>query len=181
MMADSPEQLIADGYHAAYTLRQPLNAKNIFVKAITAAQDAGNRALLAQAVTGLGKIERDLHETDAARAHYEEAVVILRTLDDPLRLAHTIRHVGDILFDQGRFQPAIPYYEESLAIYRAHAASPSLDVANAVAGYARLQERLGNPAAAIPLWREARTHYSSEKIRAGVDEADRRLAILAGS
>jgi tetratricopeptide (TPR) repeat protein len=180
-MADSPEQLIADGYHAAYTMRQPQNAKEIFVKAMTVAQRSGNMALLAQAVTGLGKIERDLHETDAARAHYEEAASLLRTLDDPLRLAHTTRHVGDILSDQGQFQSAVPHYEEALTIYRAQAATPPLDLANAVAGYARLREKLGNAREAIPLWLEAKSLYASVNAQGGVHEAESRLAMLRDS
>jgi len=130
----------------------------------------------AVAATRLGKMERDRQNTDAAIAHYEEGAAILRTLNEPLRLAHTIRHVGDIQRGQGRLQVALPLYEEALAIYRAQEAADALDVANALRGFALLHEALGNGAMASSLWWEARELYLLVDVEAGVKEADRRIA-----
>jgi tetratricopeptide (TPR) repeat protein len=68
--------------------------------------------LLAQALTGLGQIERDLHNGDATLRCYK-AADLYRTLDEPLRLAHTVRHVGDILQDGGQFHLAAACYEKA--------------------------------------------------------------------
>lgn len=102
---------------------------------------------------------------------------ILRTLDDPLRLAHTVRHVGDIFQSQGA-ELAGPFYAEALAIYRGNDSTRPLDLANTVAGYARFNEEHGEAGEAITLWQEARSLYASVDVQAGVKEAGERLAVL---
>ena len=42
----------------------------------------------------LGELARDSRDLNAAQSHYEEAVVLLRTSQDRLKFAHTIRHLG---------------------------------------------------------------------------------------
>jgi hypothetical protein len=37
-----------------------------------------------------------------ARLCYEEAVTLFREVDQPLTLAHSIRHLGDVYMEQGR-------------------------------------------------------------------------------
>src|SRR5664279_3014351 len=51
---------------------------------------------LGQALRALGELERKLGDGQSARAHYEEAVALGRKHGDALRLAHTVRHLGDV-------------------------------------------------------------------------------------
>jgi tetratricopeptide (TPR) repeat protein len=156
------------------------DAKRIFAEAVEAARLSKDKPWLAQAFTELGRVERDLRETDAALLHYGEAAAVYRKLDEPLRLAHTVRHIGDILRGDGQLQPAGPHFREALEIYRAHPETPPLDLANALRGYALLQEDLGEKQEAVALWREARELYAAANVQAGVDEGDRRIERLGG-
>jgi len=155
------------------------DAKRIFAEAVEAARLSKDRPWLARAYTELGRIERDLHETAPALLHYKEAAAVYRRLDEPLRLAHTVRHVGDILRGDGQLEPAGPCYREALEIYRAHPETPSLDLANAIRGFALLQEEIGENQEAVALWREAHELYAAVNVQAGVDEGDRRIERLS--
>ncbi len=155
------------------------DAKRIFSEAVEAARLSKDRPWLAQAYTELGRIERDLHEIGAALLHYGEAATIYRRLDEPLRLAHTVRHIGDILSVSGQLEPAGPHFREALEIYRAHPETSPLDLANALRGFALLQEQLGEKQEAVALWREARELYAAVNVQAGVDEGDRRIEHLS--
>ncbi|MDQ2839448.1 MAG: tetratricopeptide repeat protein, partial [Acidobacteriota bacterium] len=141
-MANTPDTLITQGYQARREHRLA-NAKQLFAEAVELCRKADDRKRLAKALTGIGQIERDLHDREAARKHYEEAVTLYRALDDPLRLAHTVRHVGDILQDDGQRELAEPCYEEALEIYREHQETSPLDLANTIAGFARLKVKTG--------------------------------------
>ena len=78
------------------------DAKASWTEALALARHSSTKAELICALKGLGQIERDLHHNDAALPLYEEAVVLGRQIDDPLSLAHTIRHFGDILRHAGK-------------------------------------------------------------------------------
>jgi tetratricopeptide (TPR) repeat protein len=166
--------------HASRARREhrPGDAKRDLVEAVDLCRRAGTRIELAKALTGLGQIERDLHEIDAARGHYEEAVAIYREEGDALKLAHTIRHLGDILRHEEQRELAESCYREALDLYRAHAQTPPLDLANAIRGWAILKGDAGEVREARLLWEEARGLYSAVKVEAGVAESSRRLALL---
>ncbi len=123
----------------------------------------------------LGQAARNAHKLQDALKHYEDAVAIERKLDDPLAVAHTVRHVADILRELGVFDRSAAEYNDALRIYRAHPAANRLDLANAVAGFARLQTAIGDHQAARPLWEEAREIYAALEIQPGVDECDGHL------
>jgi tetratricopeptide (TPR) repeat protein len=95
------------------------------------------------------------------------------------RLAHTVRHVGDIQRHERRYNLAAPCYEEALAIYRAHEETPQLDLANALRGFALLKEETGDAAGARLLWQEAKELYAAVNVEAGVVESARRIENLA--
>lgn len=109
---------------------------------------------------------------EAALTHYGEAAAIYPAEGDELRLAHTVRHVGDILREAGRPEPAEPCYREALAIYRRNERTPPLDLANAIWGFTRLK---GRSAEAKALWQEARDLYAAVGVEAGVAESSGRL------
>jgi tetratricopeptide (TPR) repeat protein len=109
-----------------------------------------------------------------ARLCYEEAVVLFRETDEPLLLAHTIRHLGDVYLEQGRPDLAEPCYHEALGLYRSHADESSLDMANAVRSLAVLRWEQ-----AKMLWEEVRTLYTGLSIEAGIKESTARVAALS--
>jgi tetratricopeptide (TPR) repeat protein len=138
------------------------------------------RRVLVKALKALGQIERDLGNREAALPLYEEAVALCRKDDDLLALAHTVRHVGDIDREAGRADVAEPCYLEALAIYRGHAQTEPLDLANAIRPLAILRDEAGAVEEAKRLWTEARDLYAAVKVAPGVAECSARLARLEG-
>ena len=65
----------------------------------------------------LSELERKGHVPDAALAHYEQAVALLRRLDDPLKLAHTIRHLGDIHVENRQWPEAERCLAEAILLH----------------------------------------------------------------
>jgi hypothetical protein len=100
-----------------------------------------------------------------------------------LRVAHTVRHVGDILqqmdWTDDRAKLAEACYLEALEIYRGDPETVPLDLGNALRGYALLAGKTGRKEAARGLWAEAGAIYAQVGIQAGVDECARRVAELA--
>ena len=102
-----------------------------------------------------------------------------RAGDDPLRLAHRVRHLGDAYYYAGRLAAADACYVEALGIYRSHERSAPLDLANAVRSFAVLKDEIGADEEAEPLWQEAHDRYLSLNASAGVAESAARLGLLA--
>src|SRR5947208_2986929 len=111
---------------------RPHDAHRLYADAVERCRQDGMPRELIHALKGLGQIERDLNNGDAALRLYEEAVALCREEDDALLLAHTVRHVGDIHQDTGRDELAEPSYHDALEIYRNHTETKSLDLANAI-------------------------------------------------
>ncbi len=135
---------------------------------------------LAQALRLVAEVERKLHQDIAARQHYEEAVDLCYLYADPLTLAHTIRHLGDLYYDAGQTELAQPCYQEALNLYRAEKNPPPLDLANAIRSLAILTSNTGKREDAKPLWQEARDLYALVNVPEGVKESSRQLAQIAG-
>lgn len=179
-MSDSIDQLLERAAQARRENR-PADARVDLVEAVAQARVSHAAPEdLARALKALGQIERDLNHRDAALALYEEAATIERQFNtDPLRLAHTIRHLADIHQDSGRLAQAEPLYLEALAIYRAHPETSALDLANALRPLALLKESAGHEAEAEPLWDEARRIYATLEILPGVAECAKHQARIA--
>ncbi len=148
--------------------------------AVSRLRKHGSRAELAQALRNLGELERWL-PGDATRRHYEEAVAIYRELDEPLKLAHTVRHLGDVYHDRRRPELAEPCYHEALALYRRYGRSQPGHFANAVRVLAVLKEEAGEFDEATRLWQEAHDLYASinEPMDIAIAESAAWLALLA--
>ena len=177
-MSDASSKLLSQANQARRENRLA-DAKRDLEEAVDLCRKAGLRAELAQALTGLGQIERDLHHSDAALKHYEEAAAIYRAEGDVLRLAHTVRHVGDIHQDEGRRELALPYYNEALDLYRNDTRTTPLDLANAIRGLAILKDDAGEAEESRLLWQAAMNLYTAVNVEAGVAESSRRLALLS--
>jgi tetratricopeptide (TPR) repeat protein len=107
------------------------------------------------------------------------AVASLRKVDDPLRLAHAVRHLGDANCYARRTAQAEPCYVEALSIYRGHEQTGPLDLANAIRSFAVLKDEVGAAEEAKRLWREAHDLYVEVNVPEGVAESAARLALLA--
>jgi tetratricopeptide (TPR) repeat protein len=132
-----------------------------------------DRLARAQELRRRGELARR-HDGAMARLCYEEAVVLFRELEEPLVLAHTIRHLGDVYLEQGRPDLAEPCYHEALGLYRRHEADSSLDLANAVRSLAVLRWEQ-----ARALWEEVRDLYTSLSIETGIQESTARVTALS--
>ncbi|MBA2707770.1 MAG: tetratricopeptide repeat protein [Gemmatimonadaceae bacterium] len=139
----------------------------------------GRKAELGEALRELGELERRLPDTDAPRRHYEESVAVLRDAGDTLKLAHSIRHLGDVHYDAGRVDLAEPCYHEALSIYRGNSDARPLDLANAIRSLAVLKADAGEIEDANRLWREAYHLYVEVNVLTGVTESAIRIALLA--
>jgi tetratricopeptide (TPR) repeat protein len=167
-MSEMINSLLAQARQARF--ERPEDARRDLVRAVALARTADDSAKLAQSLTALGQIERDLHNQEEALRLYEEAAEIYRVLNDLLKLAHTLRHAGDILREMGRFAGAATAYSEALGIYRAHPETPALELANMLRSLALLKEALGENAQAKALWEEAGILYAEVQVEAGVKE-----------
>jgi tetratricopeptide (TPR) repeat protein len=176
-MPDGPDELLALALQARRENRLA-DARQYLVETVSRRRNVGATAELAEALTRLGQIERDMGHNDAALRSYEEAAAIYRARGDALRLAHTVRHVGDIQRNEGNLELAEPCYQEALRIYRSNEKTPPLDLANAIRGFALLKGEAGDAQEARWLWEEAMGLYASLDVKAGVDESVRRLARL---
>lgn len=123
------------------------------------------------------RARRERRPADARRS-YEEAVSLLREEGDPFRLAHTLRHLGDVLREAGRSSDAEPCYREALAMYRGQEGTLPLDLANAIRPLAILETAAGRGREARELWEEARALYEAVGVREGVAECAQQLARL---
>jgi tetratricopeptide (TPR) repeat protein len=178
LMSDQLRELI-DRAMQAQQERRFADAQTAWTAAVEQLREHSDRPALAHALRSLGEACRKLHDSAAARAHYEEAVAVCRLLGDPLALAHTVRHLGDVYYQAKELALAEPCYHEALDLYRAHPEAGPLDVANAIRSMALLKSKIGAAREARELWAEARQLYAANEIEAGVTECSQRLAELA--
>ena len=138
-----------------------------------------NRLDLAKELRRRGEAERGMPGGDGGVGSYEQAIAILREENEPLLLAHALRHLGDIHHDRGRNDLAARFYDEALILYRGHAEASPLDLANALRSQALLKEETNHRDEAIALWREAGELYEMVDVEAGAKESARHVARLA--
>ena len=182
-MDRTAQALLQDGYTARTEARLS-DARADYAEAVELCRRENNLPLLVQSLKRLGGIERDLGNINIALDHYREAASLLRTpsnaLDDPLNLAHTVRHIADILREAGLPKEAAPHYKEALTIYRDHPEARILDIANTLRGVALLQSGFGRNAEAIATWKEAGELYARLHLQEGVDESQTQITRLSG-
>jgi len=134
---------------------------------------------LIHALKGVGQIDCDRGNFQAALVAYEQAAALARDESDPFLFAHTIRHVGDVLRHLQRSKDSEACYTEALALYRGAPNAPPLDMANAIRAMAVLKDSVGATGEALPLWAEAYELYASLGVQAGMAESKARQALIA--
>ncbi len=150
-------------------------ARSCFFQAADLSRREGPAPLLAESLQGLGQIARDLGELELALSHHQEADRLYEDSGLVLPHAHTLRHVGDVLFQLGRVLPAQEACQRALLIYRASPAAAALDLANALRSTALTEEQAAGADAARALWEEARALYASQDVGTGVAECELHL------
>jgi len=155
------------------------DAKSSFQQALGESAQSDDSALRAKVFEELAYVERSLRDLDAAREHYLQSSEIYRSLDNPLKTAHTMRHAADILREQKKTGQAASLYFEALEIYRSQKETLPLDLGNAIRGFALLKEDIGDRVQALSLWGEARDIYQLVGIDAGISESAARIRSLA--
>ena len=146
------------------------------VRACEIFRQAGARRELSVALGKLGHVALDLDHPDKARTLFKDSVAVAREAGDPLRLAHAVRHLGQVNQRLGRLDSAERCYEEALDLYdRAGTAHP-LDHANALRPKALLREELGDAEGARLLWRRAAELYRAAGVEEGARECEAHLS-----
>ena len=122
------------------------------------------------------RTDRNAGRLDEAERAYVPAAERARSENEPLALAHALRHVSDLARERGSVPEALSSAAEAVAIYRSHSATRPLDLANALRLHALALGAAGGVAEAMPLWQEVRDLYAAAGVSAGVEEAEARLA-----
>lgn len=123
--------------------------------------------------------ERHAGRLDDAIRTYESVIGILRDTGHRLRLAHAIRHLGDIHRGRRDAEAAAPCYVEAIEIYRSESDARVLDVANAFRGFALLKQQMEANAEAAVLWQQASDLYARCEVWQGVANSRGQLAMLS--
>jgi len=141
---------------------------------MTLGSEPADRLARANQLRELGESARR-RDGATARRCYEEAVTLFRAVDEPLALAHAVRHLGDVYVEEGCPDLAEPCYLEALQLYRSHSAGPSPNLANAIRSLAVLRWEQSRA-----LWEEARDLYARFSIEPGIQESSARVSALSG-
>lgn len=148
------------------------------VRACEICERIGAMRELSIALGKLAHVALDRGQADKARSLLEDAVAAARAVGDPLRVAHAVRHLGQVHHRQGRWDQAESCYREALDLYgEANGASP-LDHANALRPMAMLLEDRGDVEEAVGVWGEAARLYRMAGVTAGVEECEARMEEL---
>ncbi len=145
------------------------------IRACGICQEIGAGKELSIALGKLAHVALDRGRPDRARELLEEAVAAARETGDSLRVAHAVRHLGQVHHRQRRWERAEKCYREALDLYERTAGASLLDHANALRPMAILLEDRGDKDGAVGVWREAARLYRSAGVTAGVEECEARM------
>ncbi len=126
------------------------------------------------------QFEYDQNEFEAALGLARQSLDHYEKGGNPHQLAHSRRHIADLMLHLDRLESAEKEYQQVIQIYRSLANFHEMDLANALRGYALLLEKKNKSIEAVIVWKEARGLYDKYKIAEGVQEADQHLAKLSG-
>lgn len=133
-------------------------------------RSTGRRRDLVTVLAGMAQLHRDGGDAASALPLFEEAVTHCQQLRDPHRLAHALRHLGEVHLELRQFDRAQQHLREALDLYRVEPATAPLDLVNTVRPLASCLERHGADDDARACWAEARDLYASLGFDEGVAE-----------
>ena len=142
--------------------------------------DAAKAAMRARALVEQGAMQRQGGNLAAARGSYARAAEIWRGVD-AAKYAHALRHVADVARQEGQLETAETAIAEVVGMYRERAPGgpqAGLEMANALRVLALVKQQMGSKAAARALWQETLPLYRAAGVKAGVEEAEKRLLEL---
>ena len=118
-------------------------ARTEYETAIQRARSAGERAVEARALVGLGTVARLVNDFDAAREQYTAALEITREIDEPRLEATVLNHLGMNETRRDEYETAKTYVEGSLELARE--AGDRLAVARCLHTLGTVATRRGDP------------------------------------
>lgn len=120
--SENPDELCEQAEKAARkgTQETRRQALELFEKARTFYQKAGNQSGVAQALAGSGTVYQDLGESTKAKDFFTQALHLQQTLGNRKAEATTLLHVGNALKNLGERQPALEQYTKALELCRTH-------------------------------------------------------------
>ncbi|MCC6988548.1 MAG: tetratricopeptide repeat protein [Acidobacteria bacterium] len=133
-------------------------------------RSTGRRRDLVTVLAGMAQLHRDAGDAVSALPLFEEAVTHCQQLRDPHRLAHALRHLGEVHRELRHFDRAQQHLRDAVDRYRSQPDTAPLDLANAVRPLASCLERQGADDEARACWIEARDLYAALGLDAGVAE-----------
>ena len=134
--------------------------------------------ILVNVLVKFSHLKNDVKAYGEAKELSLEAVNLSRSLNAPILVAHSLRHLGDVYLKLNKLPEASNALNEAVEIYRNESSTPSLELANTLRVEALLQERLNNTTAALDIWSEVASVYKQANIVEGVDEASQHIQSL---
>ena len=124
------------------------------------------------------QLELDQHNLDKALAYGKKSSEFYKENNDLDKVAHSTRHIADLQRKLGKINDSLQSYTEAITIYKTNAEVNTLDLANALRGYALALAKNNKIDEAISAWEEAREIYEANNIQEGIDEASSELKSL---
>ena len=121
------------------------------------------------------QIESDHNNYKKALDYCEQALDYYQKTNDQTVIAHSTRHMADLLVQLANYTEAKKHYDSSIQLYRDNQNSSPLDLANALRGYAICLESLEDLDDASKAWGEVMDLYQALEIEQGVDEAKQHI------
>ncbi|MEM6633228.1 MAG: hypothetical protein AAF694_26390 [Bacteroidota bacterium] len=115
--------------------------------------------------------EYDRQNLEEALAFSNESVAQYTQAKNLDRLAHAIRHRGDIQSELGRLDSSERDYLSALGVYKKDLNVYNGDLANALRSYALLLEKRKLYGRALRIWKEVKDIYVAYQISPGIAEA----------
>ena len=148
------------------------------LRACAICRQAGASRELSIALGKLGHLALDEGDRDRALDLFEQATAAASEAGDPLRVAHAMRHLGQVHHRLGQLEQAERACRQAVDLYDGASAASPLDHANALRPLALLREECGDTDEAGALWRRAARLYRIAGVGEGVEECEARIARL---
>lgn len=149
-------------------------------KDVRNAETSGSNMHLADSLKALGNLlRRSPFTSNAANEAYHRSADLYRELEMPLEAAWVLRHIGINHEYAERLAEAEKYYDESLELFRLHAAENDNNYANTVRYPAVIKNRVGKREESRALWEEAVGRYGTMGQPVPVAEGAAWLTIFA--